>query len=243
MAVAYRQASNPQPVEVVGLTHFPRLTEAVCPRRSSRMSRCGAISVGRQPFGHKIGRLAETVRTLTNITGKLPECIQPSALKITSHYQPFGPKTFGRPGRTSRDDIISHSHVGDVGHIKCYTQHPRSSIIKPWSQIRTCFSPHFRYLLNFPSVPCHLFSRTLSFRLVSYNLRYDPKPDGITVKQSLATLQDPTQEPLYLGLAGGEQPWSSRRIRIAQDLLSEGVVLAGARRLTRLSVGITQLPS
>jgi len=40
-------------------------------------------------------------------------------------------------------------------------------------------------------------------------------------------MQDPTQQPLYLGLAGHEQPWSSRRIRIAQDLISEGVVLAG----------------
>jgi len=68
---------------------------------------------------------------------------------------------------------------------------------------------------------------TLSFRLASYNLRYDWKPDNITVEESLAALQDPTREPPYLGLAGKEQPWSSRRIRIAQDLLSEGVALAG----------------
>ena len=64
--------------------------------------------------------------------------------------------------------------------------------------------------------------------MVSYNLRYDCKPDKITVKESLAALQDPSQEPSYLSLAGQEQPWSSRRIRIAQDLLSEGIVLAGA---------------
>ena len=68
---------------------------------------------------------------------------------------------------------------------------------------------------------------TLSFRLATYNLRYDVKPDDISVKESLAALRDPTVEPSYLGLAGKEQPWSSRRIRIAQDLLSEGIALAG----------------
>ena len=88
-----------------------------------------------------------------------------------------------------------------------------------------------------PSTSTHSLSnpRTLSFRLVSYNLRYDCKPDNITVKESLATLQNPSREPLYLGLAGHEQPWSSRRIRIAQDLLNEGVALAGtSRRLFRI---------
>ena len=68
-----------------------------------------------------------------------------------------------------------------------------------------------------------------SFRLATYNLRYDNKPDAITVKDSLANLSDPSLQPSYLGLAGQEQPWSSRRIRIAQDLLSEGVVIAGTR--------------
>jgi len=82
--------------------------------------------------------------------------------------------------------------------------------------------------------------RTFSFRLVSYNLRYDYMPDNITVEQSLATLQDPTQQPSYLSLAGKEQPWSSRRIRIAQDLLSEGVVIAGTTRnyIARFYAGI-----
>ena len=58
-------------------------------------------------------------------------------------------------------------------------------------------------------------------KLVSYNIRYDFKADNITVRETLASLRDPTQEPRYLGLVGQEQPWSSRRIRIAQDLLHE----------------------
>ncbi|KAF9781131.1 Endonuclease/exonuclease/phosphatase [Thelephora terrestris] len=60
-----------------------------------------------------------------------------------------------------------------------------------------------------------------------YNLRYDCKPDQIAVKDSIARLPDPSLQPSYLSLAGKEQPWSSRRIRIAQDLLRECVALAG----------------
>ncbi|KAJ7282386.1 Endonuclease/exonuclease/phosphatase [Mycena rebaudengoi] len=63
-------------------------------------------------------------------------------------------------------------------------------------------------------------------RLVTYNLRYDSQPDNLTVQQSLDALPDPLAEPPYLRLVG-EQPWSLRRLRVAQDLLSEGVVLAG----------------
>ena len=78
--------------------------------------------------------------------------------------------------------------------------------------------------------------------MVSYNLRYDVKPDSITVKQSLATLPDPTLEPSYLSLAGREHPWSSRRIRIAQDLLNEGVALAGTYdKLFRISTPLIVL--
>ena len=89
--------------------------------------------------------------------------------------------------------------------------------------MRTCCSPTILSVVYFYSTSAH------SFRLVSYNLRYDVKHDNITVKDSLAKLPDPTLKPSYLSLAGQEQPWSSRRIRIAQDILNEGVVLAGAR--------------
>ncbi|KAJ7193608.1 Endonuclease/exonuclease/phosphatase [Mycena pura] len=65
-------------------------------------------------------------------------------------------------------------------------------------------------------------------RLVTYNLRYDARPDNITVQQSLAALPDPLVSPGYQRRSGdSEQPWSLRRLRVAEQLLSEGVVLAG----------------
>ncbi|KAJ6497286.1 Endonuclease/exonuclease/phosphatase [Mycena sanguinolenta] len=63
-------------------------------------------------------------------------------------------------------------------------------------------------------------------RFVTYNLRYDSRPDNITVQQSLATLPDPLASPGYLR-SHGEQPWSLRRLRVAEHLLGEGIVLAG----------------
>lgn len=64
-----------------------------------------------------------------------------------------------------------------------------------------------------------------TMRIATYNLRYDSQPDNITVKQSLADLPDPLVPIQYYGKSG-EQPWSSRRVSIAQSLLSEGVVIA-----------------
>jgi hypothetical protein len=69
-------------------------------------------------------------------------------------------------------------------------------------------------------------SNSSSFRIATYNLRYDSQPDNITVKESLDGLADPMNQPPYLG-ASGELPWSTRRIKIAQELISEGVVIAG----------------
>ena len=65
-----------------------------------------------------------------------------------------------------------------------------------------------------------------SMRVATYNLRYDSQPDDISVEQTLASLPDPLVAPTYLG-ARGEQPWSIRRIKIWQNLVSEGVVLFG----------------
>ncbi|KAJ7778966.1 hypothetical protein B0H16DRAFT_1683248 [Mycena metata] len=48
------------------------------------------------------------------------------------------------------------------------------------------------------SAPLH----SSAFRMVTYNLRYDSKPDNIT-------------------------PWSLRRLRVAEQLMSEGIILAG----------------
>lgn len=71
-----------------------------------------------------------------------------------------------------------------------------------------------------------LIPSSSSFRLASYNLRYDSMPDNITVQQTLGSLADPLAQPAYLG-ATGEQPWSTRRIKISQHLLGEGVGLVG----------------
>lgn len=65
-----------------------------------------------------------------------------------------------------------------------------------------------------------------SIRIATYNLRFDSMPNNITVQQTLASLPDPLVAPTYLSLEG-EQPWSTRRIRVWQNLLSEGVVLFG----------------
>ncbi|KAF7369376.1 Endonuclease exonuclease phosphatase family protein [Mycena venus] len=66
----------------------------------------------------------------------------------------------------------------------------------------------------------------MAFRLVTYNLRFDSMPDNITVQQSLANLSNPLIQPRYLSLTA-EQPWSLRRIRVAEHLISEGIILAG----------------
>lgn len=65
-----------------------------------------------------------------------------------------------------------------------------------------------------------------SVRVATYNLRFDSMPDNITVQQTLAALPDPLTAPPFLGKTG-EQPWSTRRIKVWQDLMSEGVVLFG----------------
>lgn len=73
-------------------------------------------------------------------------------------------------------------------------------------------------------------------RLATFNLRYDALPDGITVQQSLDAQSaiNPLQPPKYLGLHK-EQPWSLRRLRVAELLLREDVVVVGKyERLCRL---------
>lgn len=62
-------------------------------------------------------------------------------------------------------------------------------------------------------------------RISTYNLRYDSQPDAITVQQSLASLSDPLAPVSYLAKKG-EQPWSTRRIKVAEHLLHAGVVMA-----------------
>ena len=65
-----------------------------------------------------------------------------------------------------------------------------------------------------------------TMRISTYNLRYDSMPDNISVAQSLSSLPDPLQQITYYGKSG-EQPWSTRRIKVYQHLQQQGVVLAG----------------
>lgn len=63
-------------------------------------------------------------------------------------------------------------------------------------------------------------------RIATYNLRFDSQPDSITVQETLDSLEDPLQEPIFLEVET-EQPWSTRRIRVAEQVLSEGVAIVG----------------
>ena len=77
---------------------------------------------------------------------------------------------------------------------------------------------------------------TSDMRISTYNLRYDSMPDNITVQQTLSSLPDPLVVPAYFGFTG-EQPWSTRRVKVYQHLNSEGIVLAGALyRMCRFAV-------
>lgn len=67
---------------------------------------------------------------------------------------------------------------------------------------------------------------TSAMRFASFNLRFDSKPDNITVQQSIDSLPDPLVQFKFLNITQ-EQPWSTRRLRTAELLLSEGIVLAG----------------
>lgn len=73
----------------------------------------------------------------------------------------------------------------------------------------------------------HLLAFSDAFRIATHNLRFDSMPNNITVQQSVAALPDPLVQPKFLGLSG-EQPWSTRRLKIAEHILSEGVILLGA---------------
>lgn len=64
-----------------------------------------------------------------------------------------------------------------------------------------------------------------TMRIVTYNLRYDALPDNLTVQDSLNALPDSLNEPKYLSVHQ-EQPWSTRRIRIAENLLSSNIDIA-----------------
>ena len=72
----------------------------------------------------------------------------------------------------------------------------------------------------------HLGPVPVTFRLATWNLRYDVQPDNIPVAKSLAALPDLHVAPPLL--PPGERPWSARRIRVAQRLGASHVDLVGA---------------
>ena len=64
-------------------------------------------------------------------------------------------------------------------------------------------------------------------KVLSWNLRYDNKPDRISVQESLRNLPSSLEQPRKFENATREKPWSARRIKVAQEVLNENVVLAG----------------
>lgn len=68
---------------------------------------------------------------------------------------------------------------------------------------------------------------TASLRILSYNVRYDSMPDDVSVQRSLDQLaQGVPSEPEYYANTT-EQPWSLRRLYIANDILFNRADLFG----------------
>ncbi|KIO26472.1 hypothetical protein M407DRAFT_200465 [Tulasnella calospora MUT 4182] len=77
-------------------------------------------------------------------------------------------------------------------------------------------------------------------RVVSWNLRFDSQPDAIDVEDSLKNIPDPLEAPKFMGKKG-EQPWSIRRIRVAQELGSNIVIAAFQEALKRQVTDLAKL--
>ena len=88
----------------------------------------------------------------------------------------------------------------------------------------------FAALLGFLSAALALVPQGVAagqtMRVASYNIRFDSMPNNITVNETLNALPDPLTAPKYFD-DKGEQPWSTRRVKVYQHLNQEGVVLAG----------------
>jgi hypothetical protein len=116
-------------------------------------------------------------------------------------------------------------------HVESFSEVPHKAFIAipPSRLAHSQMHPH---VLSFVLALCSPWYAA-AFRLVTYNLRFDSMPNNITVQQSLASLPDPLIQPNYLSLTA-EQPWSLRRIRVAEHLISEGIILAGESIRSRL---------
>lgn len=64
-------------------------------------------------------------------------------------------------------------------------------------------------------------------KLLTWNLRYDSKPDTIPLEETLSNLPDNLLPPQRREKPYKEEPWSMRRIYVAKHLLNSGVTVAG----------------
>ena len=68
-----------------------------------------------------------------------------------------------------------------------------------------------------------------ALRVLTYNVRFDALPNDITVQETLASLpSELPSDPLLYYNQTVEQPWSTRRIHVANDILWAGVDLYGS---------------
>ncbi|KZV72592.1 mannose-6-phosphatase [Peniophora sp. CONT] len=65
-----------------------------------------------------------------------------------------------------------------------------------------------------------------SLRIMTWNLRFDSMPDNITVQETIDSLPDPILQPDFFGVSG-EQPWSTRRIKVYDRIVGEKVQILG----------------
>lgn len=65
-------------------------------------------------------------------------------------------------------------------------------------------------------------------RVLSYNVRYDSMPDSITVQETIDSLPSAIpQDPSKYYPNTTEQPWSTRRIHIANEILLNNIDVYG----------------
>ncbi|KAL3425853.1 endonuclease/exonuclease/phosphatase, partial [Phlyctema vagabunda] len=84
-------------------------------------------------------------------------------------------------------------------------------------------------------------SPATTLRFLSYNVRYDSKPDNISVRKTIQSLPQglPVQpSPYYADVT--EKPWSTRRIGIVNDILWPRVDVYGAQELLKRQVDDVQ---
>lgn len=73
-----------------------------------------------------------------------------------------------------------------------------------------------------------------SYRFLSYNIRFDSKPNNITVAETIDSLPSsiPSQPSSFYAGADTEPAWSDRRVRLANDILFNRVSFFGGQEVT-----------